>query len=190
MPGSCSDAPEPQDGGAPRTILSYTYEILQPWLPQMGDSTEEANGTAVVFFTKGLSSQWPAFLTLHLALFLGVAGSWVRLPFNITALGVWSCAFVASGHLALVHRLSCRVVRNTESSLCHGGNNSPNKYVFAFFGSNFKNRCSVLPLISWGLYNAFNIQLQEIHLLVVRETYLLVWRFFSFGRYNAHTNFN
>ena len=67
-----------------------------------------------------------------------------------------------------------------------------------FFGSNFKNRCSVLSLISWGLYNAFNNQclysafnnqLQEIYLLVVWEINLLV-RVFFFGRHDAYTNCN
>lgn len=45
------------------------------------------------------------FLILHLALFLGLAHSWVRMPLDIIALGFWSCALVAYGHLALVHRL-------------------------------------------------------------------------------------
>lgn len=74
-----------------------------------GCSTKEVTGTAVVFFMKGLSSTVAKalgpFLILHLALFLGLAHSWVRMPLDIIALGFWSCALVAYGHLALVHRL-------------------------------------------------------------------------------------
>lgn len=92
LPGSCSDARSLKTWVL--WVPPWTCETLWSWFPITERSIKEATRTAVVFFTKGLSSTVAKalgpFLILHLALFLGVAYSWVPVPFDVMALGFWS----------------------------------------------------------------------------------------------------
>lgn len=115
LPGSCSD-----DRSLKTWVLwapPLTCETLWSWFPITGGSIEEATRTAVVFFTKGLLSMVAKalgpFLILHMALFLGAAYFWVPVPFDVMALGFWSCTLLPLGTCFGAQTLSFRMLRNT-----------------------------------------------------------------------------